>query len=29
MRAVHDETYRTAWGVLRVGDIVFGARDVA
>jgi hypothetical protein len=29
MRAVYDEAYRTAWAVLRVGDIIFGARDVA
>jgi hypothetical protein len=29
MRAVYDETYRTAWAVLRVGDIIVGARDVA
>ena len=29
MRAVHDESYRIACAVLRVGDIIFGARDVA
>lgn len=29
MRAAYDETYRTACAVLRVGDIIFGARDVA
>jgi hypothetical protein len=29
MRAAYDETYRTAWAVLRVGDIILGAPDVA
>jgi hypothetical protein len=29
MRAVYDETYRTACAFLQVGDIIFGAPDVA
>jgi hypothetical protein len=29
MRAAYDEIYLTPWAVLRVGDIIFGARDVA